>query len=275
MEIMVIEKLRSLLTRRRTAGFSLAEAVVSLAIGSVAVAGGITLSQHELKLVKSMRESNAASQSLEERIEQLRLVNWRQMTDSSYLISTYFPNRPKSGQILDQFSERVSVMAFPDVHACMPLIIERPPNGTPQIISSGDGLNLQHLAQVSVRVTWTGKDSRVRVRELASIISNAGINRNSLPLTGMDTGSGASTSTGTTSTTSAGSTTTTTTGTTTTGTTTTTTGTTSGTTTGTTTSSGTTTTGTTTTTTGTTTTGNNGNGNGNGRGNVAGKSGTK
>jgi hypothetical protein len=273
---MVIMKLRSLLTRRRSGGFSLAEAMISVAIGGVAVAGGMTLCQHELCLVKSMRESNAASLALEERIEQLRLVNWRQMTNAAYLVTNYFPNLPKSRGVLDQYTERVTVMAFPDASACAPLIIERQSSGSVVTVNSGTGLDSQHLAQVNVRVTWRGKDSRVRVRELASIISNAGINRNSLPITGASSGSGTSTSTGTTSTTSTGTTTTGTTGTTTTGTTTT------GTTSTGTTSTGTTTTGTTTTTTTTGSNGNgngnangNGNGNGNGQGNVAGKSGTK
>jgi hypothetical protein len=255
---MVIMKPRSLFNRRRSSGFSLAEAVVSVAIGGMAVAGGITLSQHELRLVKSMRESNAASLALEERIEQLRLVNWRQMTNADYLITNYFPNSPKSGKVLNEFTESVSVMAFPDPHACTPLIIERLPNSAATIISSGSGWDSQHLAQVSVRVTWIGTDSRVRIRELASIISNAGINKNSLPTTGVSDG-GSTSSTGTTSTTSTGTTGTTTGTTSTTGTTTTTSGTTT-----------TTSTGTTTTTTTTT--------NGSGktsRGNVAGKSGIK
>jgi hypothetical protein len=232
-------KIISLFKRRRSAGFSMAEAVVAVAIGSVAIAGGMTLSQQNLRLVKSVRETNAASMALEERIEQLRLANWRQITNPEYLTATYFPNKPKSARTLDGVKERVSVTAFPDATACTPLIIERDHYGSPQMLSNGADLDTQHLARVNVRVTWTGKDGRVRIRELASIISNAGINRNSLPLTGADSGSGTSTTT---------------TGTTTEG----------------------TTTGGTTTTTTTTTTGNgNGNGNGGSQGNVAGKTGKK
>jgi hypothetical protein len=242
--------------RRRIAGFTVAEAVVSLGIGAVAMLGGMTLSQHELRLVKSVRESNAASHALEERIEQLRLVNWRQMIDSEFLMTNYFPKRPASGRALPDVIERVSVTAFPDPRACSPLIIESDETGKPYLVSSGTGFDKQRLARVNVRVNWIGADGKERIRELASIISNAGINATSLPAMGADgTDSGA---TSTTSTTTSG--TTTQTGTTTT----------SGTTTSTTDASTTTSTSPSTTTTTTTTTTST-----RGRGNVAGKTGKK
>jgi hypothetical protein len=241
-------KILSFLKQRRLGGFTVAESMISLGIGAVAVVGGMTLSQHQMRLVKSVRESNAASHALEERIEQLRLVNWRQMTDSDHLIKYYFPKRPASGRALPGVTERVSVTAFPDPAACTPLIIESDEAGTPRLVSSGTGFTKQRLARVNVRVEWVGTDGKERIRELASIISNGGINVTSLPAMGADstntdgTGSTSGTTEGT------GGTTTTTDST--------------GSTTGTT--SGTTTTTTTTTTSET-----------NGRGNAAGKSGTK
>jgi hypothetical protein len=230
----------SFLKRATLGGFSVAESVISLGIGAVAIVGGMTLSQHELALVKSTRESNAASHALEERIEQLRLANWRQITDVDYLTNKYFPARPKSAHLLPDVKERLTVTAYPDASACVPLSLERSKDGTIRTVSAGTGLQGQRLARVNLRVTWAGKDGKERVRELASIISNAGINAKSIPPMGADSGS----------TTTAGSTTTTST---------------------TPDTGGTSTTTTTTTTTPTT----NNNGNGNGQGNVGGKPGKK
>src|SRR5688572_32741630 len=128
-------KTDSFLKRRKLGGFTLAESMVSLGIGAIAIMGGMTLSQHEIRLVKSVRQTNAASHALEERIEQLRLVNWRQMIDSEHLMKYYFPNRPASGAALPDVTERVSVTAFPDPAACTPLIIDSDVRGTPRLVT--------------------------------------------------------------------------------------------------------------------------------------------
>ena len=212
----------------------------------MAVAGGMVVNQEQLRMVKSTQQSSGASHLLEERVEQLRIANWRQITDVQYLKDKYFAAAPKSAKPLGSCVEHISITAFPNPSACTPLELERLENGTIRVTSTGAGLGEQKLAKVSVGVTWQGSGRRTRVRELASVISNAGISRMNLPA--MGAGIGGTTGTAETTTT-------------------------------TTTSSDSTTTGGTTTTTGgtttTTTTGNNGNGNGNanGRGNVAGKPG--
>lgn len=178
-----------------------------MGIGAVAIAGGMTLSQYELKMVKSVRESNAASHALEERIEQLRLVNWRQMTDAADLLAHYMPNQPQSGRSLPGLTERLTVTPYPDKTVCAPLMIERDANGTSRIVAAGAELGAQRLARVNARVSWMGKDGKMRVRELASIISNAGINATSLPGMGAQSGSTGDSNTSTTTATPTASTT--------------------------------------------------------------------
>ena len=57
------------------AGFSIAEAVISIGIGSFSLGGAMLMNSHHLRLVKTTRESSAGSQTLQERIEQLRNVS--------------------------------------------------------------------------------------------------------------------------------------------------------------------------------------------------------
>lgn len=236
---------KSLVSR---AGFSIAETVVAMGVGAMAVAGGMSLTQQELALVKSARESNGASLALEERVEQLRLANWRQITDSAYIQQQYFAVKPKSAPALGGFSESITIAAFPDSAACTALKMERSASGEIRMLSNGAGLSGQRLAKINVKTTWLGKGNRNRTREFATIISNAGITRMSLPAMGAGSvGTAATSSTTTTTSTDTATTTETPTGT----------------------DPDTTATGTTSTTTGN----GNGNGNGNGHGNVGGKSG--
>jgi Tfp pilus assembly protein PilV len=180
-------------SRARQAGFSVVEATIALCIGSLAVGGGMALNQQQLRLVKSSRESNGASQALEERVEQLRIATWRQITDVEYLKSAYFGTKPKSATALGELNERISVTAFPDAQACTGILIEKEPSGQIRTLLSGSGLSEQRLAKVTVTTVWRGKDSRTRTRELATVISNGGISRMNLP--GMGTGGDSTTTT--------------------------------------------------------------------------------
>jgi type II secretory pathway component PulJ len=180
---MSISKLRWL-KPRALIGFSIPEVIIALSIGAMAVAGGMALNQQQLRLVKSSRESNGASLALEERIEQLRIATWRQITDAEYLRTNYFGSRPRSANSLGNLSERISVTPFPDESASTGILLERAPSGQVTVLLSGSGLSDQRLAKVAVQVTWHGKDSRVRTRELATVISNAGISRMNLPAMG-------------------------------------------------------------------------------------------
>ena len=163
-----------------------------------------------LKLVGTTRESNAASLSMEERVEQLRIANWRQITDSVYLRDTYFATVPKSIAPLNGYTERVVISAWPDPAVCGQLVVEKAKGATATVLSTGTGLSDQRLAKLDVRVSWTGAQGRIRTRDLTTIISNGGISRMNLPAMGAAAGSAADTTTTTSSTTTSSSTTTTT-----------------------------------------------------------------
>ena len=168
--------------RKARSGFSLVEAVVSMAIGSMAVGGAMLLNAHQLRLVKSTRESSAAIQTIQERIEDLRNANWKQITDPAYLSGTYFTKFPKSVAPLDRYWEKITVSAWPDPSVCNKLIVEKSQRTSALVLLSGAGLADRSLARVDVQLTWVGKDRRARTREMSTVISNGGISRMHLPL---------------------------------------------------------------------------------------------
>lgn len=178
---------------RRTGGFSIPEAVVALGIGTMSLGSAMLLNAHELRLVKATREAGSASGTVEERVEQLRIANWRQMTNANYLASTVFATQPKSVAPLDNVRENITVSAWPDPTVCQPLAVVKGKNGPATIVSTGTGLADQKLAKVDVTITWRTRDGRDRVKELTTIISNGGISRMNLPAMGAVAGSSEST----------------------------------------------------------------------------------
>src|SRR4029450_11619352 len=72
-------------SRLEQAGFTLAEAVVSVAVSMIGLGGVMMMNAQQLKLVSSTRESNAASWALQDRLELLRNVSWNHLTDADRL----------------------------------------------------------------------------------------------------------------------------------------------------------------------------------------------
>lgn len=167
--------------RKWHAGFTLAETIFTAAIALAGIGAALALNTAHLRLVKSSRDSNAATLSLQERVEQMRLANWRKMTDATYLQDVLLKTQPASAAPLEGVSERVTISAYPDPLVAQRLIVERDASGQRRTISAGSGLLGQRLAQVELRVVWNGNDGRQRVRATTTVISNGGISRMNLP----------------------------------------------------------------------------------------------
>ncbi len=166
------------------AAFTLLEVLLAVALCMVAINGIMLLNSMCLRLVKSARQSNAASFSLQERIEQLRAAPWNGLTKASYLSDNIFAAAPLSAAPLGNLTESITVSAYPVAEASTTVAVERLPDGTTRVLNEGTNLGTQRLARLQVRVTWRGSDSRERVRETVTIVSKGGVGGFNLPSMG-------------------------------------------------------------------------------------------
>lgn len=164
------------------AGFSLVEMMTAVAVCLISLGTILLLNSQQLRLVKSARESNAASLLLQDRIEQFRTIRtWLHVTDATSLSDTYLATRPASAVMLPGLSERVIVEAWPDPGVTNSILIEYPASGSPIVLRSGPNMVHQKQARVELQVMWTGKDGRPRKRAYATVVSNSGVTRTNLP----------------------------------------------------------------------------------------------
>lgn len=183
-------------SRSRNAGFTLAETLVGASVAVIGMAAVAVLNQAHLRYVQSARQSNAATLALQERVEQMRLADWRKITDPTYLKDTLYATATVSSSPLARFTEEVQVAAYePVIDAEHPapqkLIVQRLVNGSRVTLMSGSGLATQRLAKVDLKIAWTGTDGRSRTRATTTLISNGGISRMNLPgFGGTTTGTG-------------------------------------------------------------------------------------
>lgn len=166
------------------AGFSLVEVMIGSMVAMIGIGAVMFLNSASLRYVRSARQSNAATLFLQERIEQVRIADWRRITSADYLKNTLFATLPKSAGALAGSSEQVSVVAYPSETAAEKLLVVRQSNGQRSTVSGGSGLTLQRLAKVDLQVSWKGEDGRNRVRTTTALIANGGISRMNLPAFG-------------------------------------------------------------------------------------------
>jgi Tfp pilus assembly protein PilV len=176
-------------SRLEQAGFTLAEAVVSVAVSMIGLGGVMMMNAQQLKLVSSTRESNAASWALQDRLEQLRNVSWDDLTNAEQL-KTALANVPDCARMLPNYAERITLVKSTEAgtEGASKLVIERSANGEAKTISSGSGISTGVEVKVDVVVSWSGKGGRSRERSYTSIISDSGISRTNIPGFGGPTG---------------------------------------------------------------------------------------
>jgi hypothetical protein len=171
---------RSTRLLQRRGAFALPELAFAAGIVLAAIGGAAVLGMAHVRLVNSSRQSHAATLSLGERIEQMRLTDWRKITDTDYLKDIVLAKPAPSAGPLRVLSERVVVSAYPNPSAASRLVVERGPNGEGVVKESGDGLTSQSLAQVEFQVSWGNGDEAPRTQVMTTVISNRGSGRKSL-----------------------------------------------------------------------------------------------
>src|SRR5689334_12169990 len=98
----------SLLKRGRSErAFSLVEAVVAVGISLATLGAVLLLNAQQLRLVKSARESNAASLALQDRIEKMRTTTWKNLTNATYVKEKFLTSPPPSAAQLSRYTERI------------------------------------------------------------------------------------------------------------------------------------------------------------------------
>jgi Tfp pilus assembly protein PilV len=176
-------------SRLEQAGFTLAEAVVSVAVTMIGLGGVMMMNAQQLKLVSSTRESNAASWALQDRVELLRNVSWGNLTNADTL-KLALNNLPDCARMLPNYTERVTLVKSTEAESssATKLVVERTAKGEAKTVSTGTGLSAGKEVKVDVLVSWTDKGGRLRERSYTSIISDSGVTRTNIPGFGGPTG---------------------------------------------------------------------------------------
>lgn len=143
--------------------------MVAVAIVALFFAALYALNAQSLYVLNAGRETAAAGQSLQDRIEQVRSCTWAQLTDASYIQNNILNASTTSGSSIGGSTETVTLNAYPV--ATTPTRVVRT-NGSASTTATNANLVNGDMVRIDVSLTWvSGPGGRPRSQSLSSIIA--------------------------------------------------------------------------------------------------------
>ena len=161
------------------------EASIAGAIIMVFLTSLFALNSNMMHLLGSAAQAANASQSLQQRVEQVRLANWQQVSDPAWVQSQLLGTITDASVNLAGLTETTTVSPYYAPSTVPPaanpgsFTVTRSPTGTVTVSPAGfasSALLSQEMLQVDLTVTWPGW-SRTRNRGLTTLVSRWGISK--------------------------------------------------------------------------------------------------
>ena len=162
------------------------EAGVAGAVVTIFLASLFVLNSDMMHLLRAATETANASQDLQQRVEQVRLANWNQITDPNWVQTTLFNTKTDASINLPGLTETLTVTPYtapsstPVASVPGPFTVTRNADGTCAVTPAGYSatamLGQQEMVRIDLSVVWPSL-SRTRTRSLTSMVSRWGISK--------------------------------------------------------------------------------------------------
>ena len=170
-------------SRRCATGFTLVEVIVALSIVSIGFLGAFAMVLQAGKLASAAEEEALVCSGLEQRMDQIRNLDWVPLTDGTGLTGNVWTARPESLAQIAVTQETMTISGY-DLTTGQTLNATWDGTSSPSIsLTAGPpALSTATAVKVVATLTWTGRrSSRAQTRSLVTIIARGGISKSVLP----------------------------------------------------------------------------------------------
>ena len=159
--------------RSNLAATTLIETTVATAICAIFLGSIFAVNTGSMQTVKMAREAASASQILQQRVESLRIANWHQITDATWLKNNLLNTSAPGSSALRSVSEQLMLVPYGSTTAGNIQLTRS--NGSTSIVSS-QALLAENAVKVIWTVTYTGSpNNRSMSRQLVAILAKGGV----------------------------------------------------------------------------------------------------
>lgn len=155
-------------------GFTLIEAMMAAAMSALFLGSLFAINASSMQTIKMARESAAASQVLQQRIESMRIANWHQITDADWIAANLLNADAPGSANLKAISETLILAPYGSGTV-----------GNTQLTRSGGSVainvrNTALLIENAVKVVWTvnytgAPNDRSATRQTVAILGKGGV----------------------------------------------------------------------------------------------------
>lgn len=165
-----------------SAGFTLLEVVVAVACVAIGFLGLFATVLQAGKMVSAAEEEALVTSGLEQRIDQLRLLDWTALTTGNGITSNVWTARPLALAGLTVTQETLTISPQ-DVAGTQTLSCTWNGTSSPTTnVSGGTALSGATTVRAVATLTWTGRRSNaLQTRSLVTVISRGGISKSARP----------------------------------------------------------------------------------------------
>ncbi len=157
-----------------SAGFSLVESAIAVAISVLFLSSVFTMNIAALDSIRGSKESVAASQVLQQRIESLRIANWQQITSATWLAANSLNTSAAGADVLKNLSETLTLVPYGSGNVGNTQLVRNSAGTT--IVNQNAGL----LTENAVKAIWTANytgapNNRPISRQIVAILAKGGV----------------------------------------------------------------------------------------------------
>jgi Tfp pilus assembly protein PilV len=161
-----------------TEGVALMEIVVSTAVLAIGFLGMFATVLQAGKMASAAEEEALVLSGLEQRVDQLRLLEWPELTDGTGITTKVWTARPEAMAGIT-VSQETLVIAPCDVPGAETLTATWNGASNPTTsFTTGTALGDASAVKAVATLTWTGRRTqRAQIRSLVTVISRGGISK--------------------------------------------------------------------------------------------------
>lgn len=155
-------------------GTTLLEASIAACTAALFLGSLFSLNMTGMKAIRTAKEGASASQVLQQRVEAMRIANWHQITDASWLASNVLNANAAGSDGLNNISETLTLLPYDSTNLTSTQIVRS--GGTARVTTSSSSL----LTENAVKAIWTvsysgGINSQATTRQTVAIIAKGGV----------------------------------------------------------------------------------------------------
>jgi Tfp pilus assembly protein PilV len=157
-----------------SAGFTLLENVIACTVIAIGLAGTYLVNGQCMSVLRMAKDEAAASQVLQQRVENLRIANWQRISSPTWIRDNILNAPADGGASLASLSENVSVTPYNGTLTTTNTFTR---TGSTAAAGSGNAsLVTESAVTVTWDVTWIGiPKGKIHTREIVAVLGKGGI----------------------------------------------------------------------------------------------------